>query len=201
MKLREAKENFDSLDKSLIPNYGRNKGKRGQEIEKLIGKQLCSGLLDFDDGEGKSHKEGQTIFVTQLQHCLPEIFDRSISYSQSKVGRKLENVWFIKFSKSGEYVNDLIFNNDKYREICYKLSQDYNYICEEIKRRYNNNEELNTINGKHKLLQIRTKASRSKRKDGTYRPYTPLKYNGQRLKDKAMAFYLTGTFEKEIFDI
>ena len=71
MKLREAKENFDSLDKSLIPNYGRNKGKRGQEIEKLIGKQLCSGLLDFDDGEGKSHKEGQTIFVTQLQHCLP----------------------------------------------------------------------------------------------------------------------------------
>ena len=33
MKLSEAKSKFDSLDKSLIPNYGRNKGKRGQEIE------------------------------------------------------------------------------------------------------------------------------------------------------------------------
>ena len=114
MLLQEARTNFHAHDKSVIPNYGRNKGKRGQGIEKLCGKDLCSGLLDFDDGEGKSHKEGQTIFVTQLQHCLPEIFDRSISYSQSKVGRKLENVWFIKFSKSGEYVNDLIFNAEKY---------------------------------------------------------------------------------------
>ncbi len=194
MLLEEAKSNFDALDKSLIPNYGRNKGKRGQEIERLIGKSLCSGLLDFSNGEGKSHKEGQTIFVTQLQHCLPEIFDQSISYSQSKVGRKLENVWFIKFSKSGEYVNDLIFNADKYREICYNLSEDYNYICAEIRRRYDNNEELTTINGKHKLLQIRTKASKTRLGN-----YVPLEYNGKRLKDKAMAFYLTRTFEQSIF--
>ena len=195
MLLQEARTNFYAHDKSVIPNYGRNKGKRGQGIEKLCGKDLCSGLLDFDDGEGKSHKEGQTIFVTQLQHCLPEIFDRSISYSQSKVGRKLENVWFIKFSKSGEYVNDLIFNAEKYREICYNLSEDYNYICEEIRRRYNNNEELNTITGSNGLLQIRTKASKTRLGN-----YVPLEYNGNRLKDKAMAFYLTRTFEKELFD-
>ena len=200
MLLQEARTNFHAHDKSVIPNYGRNKGKRGQGIEKLCGKDLCSGLLDFDDGEGKSHKEGKTIFVTQLQHCLPEIFDRSISYSQSKVGRKLENVLFIKFSKSGEYVNDLIFNAEKYREICYNLSEDYNYICEEIRRRYELGKELNTINGPrdkngvHKLLQIRTKAS--KKSDGTY---TPLDYNGKRLKNKAMAFYLTRKFENLIF--
>ena len=194
MLLQEARTNFHAHDKSVIPNYGRNKGKRGQGIEKLCGKDLCSGLLDFDDGEGKSHKEGQTIFVTQLQHCLPEIFDRSISYSQSKVGRKLENVWFIKFSKSGEYVNDLIFNAEKYREICYNLSEDYNYICEEIRERYNNNQLLNTITGPNKLLQIRTKANKN-----TLGNYVPLEYNGKRLKDKGMAFYLTRTFEISLF--
>ena len=76
----------------------------------------------------------------------------------------------------------------------YKLSEDYNYICAEIRRRYDNNEELTTINGKHKLLQIRTKASKTKLGN-----YVPLEYNGKRLKDKAMAFYLTRTFEQSIF--
>ena len=200
MLLEEAKIRLNSIDKNKAPIPKKNKGARGQWVEQQLGLDLGSDLLDFDDGEGKSHKEGQTIFVTQLQHCLPEIFDPSISYSQSKVGRKLENVWFIKFSESGTYVDDLIFNADKYREICYNLSEDYNYIGEEIRRRHEIGKELNTINGprdkngKHKLLQIRTKAS--KKDDGTY---TPLEYKGKRLKNKGMAFYLTRKFENLIF--
>ena len=43
-------------------------------------------------------------------------------------------------------------------------------------------------------MQIRTKASKNKLGN-----YVPLEYNGKRLKDKAMAFYLTRTFEKNIF--
>ena len=74
------------------------------------------------------------------------------------------------------------------------MSQDYNYICEEIRRRYNNNQELNTINGPHKLLQIRTKANKNKLGN-----YVPLEYNGKRLKNKGMAFYLTITFENLLF--
>ena len=201
MKLSEAKSKFDSLDKSLIPNYGRNKGKRGQEIEKLLGKELCSGLLDFEDGEGKSFTKGQTIAVTMLQHCVPQIMDKSISYSQSKVGKKLERVLFVGFEKNtGIYADTRVFTVEEYAHLFYKLSEDYNYICEEIRRRFNNNMELSTINGprdkngKHKLLQIRTKAS--KKDDGTY---TPLEYNGKRLKNKAMAFYLTRKFENLIF--
>ena len=196
MFLQEGKEKLDVLDKSLIPTYGRNKGGRGQSIEQLLGLPNGITLLDFADGEGKSFKSGQTIAVTMLQHCLPEILDRSVSYSQSKVGKKLKNVLFIKFSKFGEYIDNLVFNVDNYRELCYNLSQDYNYICDEIRRRYNNKEELNTINGKHKLLQIRTKAT--KKSDGTY---TPLEYNGQQLKNKAMAFYLTRKFENLLFNI
>ena len=76
----------------------------------------------------------------------------------------------------------------------YKLSEDYNYICAEIRRRYSNNEKLHTITGLNRLLQIRNKASKNKLGN-----YAPLDYNGKRLKDKAMAFYLTRTFEKNIF--
>ena len=56
MLLEEGKSSFDALDKSLIPNYGVNKGGRGQSIEKLIGLPLGSKLIDFDDGEAKSFK-------------------------------------------------------------------------------------------------------------------------------------------------
>ena len=194
MLLEEGKEKLDALDKSLLPTYGRNKGGRGQSIEQLLGLPNGITLLDFSNGEGKSFKSGQTIAVTMLRHCLPEILDRSVSYSQSKVGKKLKNVLFIKFSKFGEYIDNLVFNVDNYRELFYNLSQDYNYICDEIRKRYDNNQELNTINGTHKLLQIRTKANKT-----TLGNYVPLEYNGKRLKDKAMAFYLTTTFEKSIF--
>ena len=117
MLLREAKSKFDSLDKSLIPNYGRNKGKRGQIIEKLLGKELCSGLLDFDDGEGKSFKTGQTIAVTQLKHVLDELIN-GVSFKQSKVFTKLSNCWFIRFTKEGKFDTDIIFKNPFF-SVCY----------------------------------------------------------------------------------
>ena len=196
MLLQEAETKLNLIDKDNAPIPGRNKGGRGLWVEEQLGMKQSSQLNDFDDGELKAFKEGQTIAVTMVQHCLNEIFDRSISYSQSNVGKKLNNVLFVKFAKSGEFVKSLVSNSQIHRELHYKLSEDYNYICAEIRRRYDNNEELTTINGKNKLLQIRTKASKTR-----LGKYVPLEYNGKRLKDKAMAFYLTRTFEKEIFDI
>jgi hypothetical protein len=200
MKLREAKENFDSLDKQLIPNYGRNKGKRGQEIERLIGKDLCSGLLDFDDGEGKSFKTGQTIAVTQLLHVLDEMI-AGVSFNQSKVFSKLSNCWFLRFTKEGKFDTDIIFNRYTYPLIFDQLSEDWDYVSDCVRSSYNNGKQLKTFNGPrdkngvNKLLQIRTKASKNK-KTGKY---TPLVYNGQQLKDKYMAFYLTTKFENLLF--
>ena len=194
MLLEEAETKLNAIDKDSAPIPGRNKGARGQWVENQLGLDLGSNLIDFSNGELKAFKEGQTIAVTMLQHCLDEIFDRGVSYSESNVGKKLNNVLFVKFAKTGEFVKSLVSNSQTHRELHYKLSEDYNYICEEIRRRYNNNEELNTINGKHKLLQIRTKASKTRLGN-----YVPLDYNGKRLKDKAMAFYLTRTFEQSIF--
>jgi hypothetical protein len=194
MLLAEAESKLNSIDKNQAPIPGRNKGGRGLWVEEQLGMVQSSQLNDFDDGELKAFKEGQTIAVTMLQHCLDEIFDRSVSYSESNVGKKLYNVLFVKFAKTGEFVKSLVSNSQIHRELHYKLSEDYNYICEKIRERYNNNQELNTINGPNKLLQIRTKANKNR-----LGKYVPLEYNGKRLKDKAMAFYLTRTFEQSIF--
>ena len=194
MLLEEAEIKLNLIDKNNAPIPARNKGGRGLWVEEQLGMKQSSQLNDFDDGELKAFKEGQTIAVTMVQHCLDEIFDRGVSYSQSNVGKKLYNVLFVKFAKTGEFVKSLVSNSETHRELHYKLSEDYNYICAEIRRRYDNNEELTTINGKHKLLQIRTKASKTRLGN-----YVPLEYNGRRLKNKAMAFYLTRTFEQSIF--
>ena len=194
MLLSEAEIKLNSIDKNQAPIPARNKGGRGLWVEEQLGMKQSSQLNDFDDGELKAFKEGQTIAVTMVQHCLNEILDRGVSYSESNVGKKLNNVLFVKFAKTGEFVKSLVSNSQIHRELHYKLSEDYNHICEEIRRRYDNNEELNTITGLNKLLQIRTKASKTRLGN-----YVPLDYNGKRLKDKAMAFYLTRTFEQSIF--
>ena len=201
MLLSEAEVKLNSINKDFAPIPGRNKGGRGLWVEEQLGMKQSSQLNDFDDGELKAFKEGQTIAVTMVQHCLNEIFDRGVSYSQSNVGKKLNNVLFVKFAKTGEFVKSLVSNSQIHRELHYKLSEDYNYICDEIRRRYELGKELTTINGArdkngvHKLLQIRTKASKTKLGN-----YVPLEYDGKRLKDKAMAFYLTRKFEKQLFN-
>ncbi len=194
MLLEEAELKLNSIDKNNAPIPGRNKGGRGLWVENQLGMVQSSKLNDFDNGELKAFKEGQTIAVTMLQHCLSEIFDKKISYSQSNVGKKLKNVLFVKFAKTGEFIKSLVTNADNNRQLYYDLSVDYNYICDEIRRRFYSNRELNTITGPNKLLQIRTKANKNK-----LGKYVPLEYNGKRLKDKAMAFYLTRTFEQSIF--
>tara|TARA_R100000700_G_C3127649_1_gene114105 strand:- start:240 stop:824 length:585 start_codon:yes stop_codon:yes gene_type:complete len=194
MLLEEAELKLNSIDKDNAPIPGKNKGGRGLWVEDQLGMVQSSKLNDFDNGELKAFKEGQTIAVTMLQHCLSEIFDKSISYSQSNVGKKLKNVLFVKFAKTGKFVKSLVTNADNNRQLYYDLSVDYNYICDEIRRRFYSNRELNTITGPNKLLQIRTKANKNK-----LGKYVPLEYNGKRLKDKAMAFYLTRTFENILF--
>ena len=194
MLLAEAEAKLNAIDKNNAPVPARNKGGRGLWVEAQLGMEQSSKLNDFDDGELKAFKEGQTIAVTMVQHCLDEIFNPSLLYTDTKVGRKLYNVLFVKFAKSGEFVESLTFNSTSHKELFTKLAEDYYHICKEVRHRYVNGKELNTITGLHGLLQIRTKASKTKLGN-----YVPLEYNNRRLNDKAMAFYLTRTFEKELF--
>ena len=201
MKLAEAHTKLNNIDKNQAPIPARNKGGRGLWVEEQLGMKQSSQLNDFEDGELKAFKEGQTIAVTMVQHCLDEIIEKKVSYIDSNVGKKLKNVLFVKFAKTGEFVDSLVSNSQIHEELHHKLIEDYNYICNEIRRRYELGKELTTINGArdkngvHKLLQIRTKASKTKLGN-----YVPLEYDGKRLKDKAMAFYLTRKFEKQLFN-
>jgi DNA mismatch repair protein MutH len=195
MLLEEAEIKLNSIDKNNAPIPGRNKGGRGQWVERQLGLDLGSNLIDFDNGEGKTFKEGEPIAVTMLQHCFDEVFDRSISFSESKVGKKLKNVLFVKFAKkTGKFVGSLVTNVESHRELYYKLSEDYNDVCEGIRRCYENKEDVHTINGRNGYLQIRSKANKTSK--GVY---NPLVYNGQQVYHCAMAFYLRNKFARVIF--
>ena len=215
MLLEEAEIKLNSIDKNNAPIPGRNKGGRGQWVERQLGLDLGSNLIDFDDGEGKTFKEGEPIAVTSLLHCFDEVFDRSISFSESKVGKKLKNVLFVKFAKeTGKFVSSLVTNSESYREEYYKLSQDYNDVCEGMIKRYDNDEQhehiiykkgqppfhtgnyynFSTITGRNGYLQIRSKANKTSK--GVY---NPLVYNGREVYQCAMAFYLRNQFARELF--
>ena len=148
---------------------------------------------DLIDGELKSYTIGETIAVTQLRHCLPEIIDNLVEFEDSKLGRKLDMVIYIGFTRDNKYVGNITINQTTHSEHYQHLAEDYGYISAQIRSRYFEGEELNTITGPNNLLQIRTKASKTKSGN-----YTPLCYNGIQLKDKSMAFYLVSNFGKTI---
>tara|TARA_B100001996_G_scaffold259275_1_gene201688 strand:+ start:587 stop:1177 length:591 start_codon:yes stop_codon:yes gene_type:complete len=195
MLLEEAEIKLNLIDKNNAPIPARNKGGRGQWVEKQLGMNLSSKLNDFDNGELKAFKETEPIAVTMLLHCFDEVFDRSISFSESKVGKKLKNVLFVQFAKkTGKFVGSVVTNAESHRELYYKLSEDYNDVCEGIRRCYENKEDVHTINGRNGYLQIRSKANKTSK--GVY---NPLVYNGQQVYHCAMAFYLRNQFARVIF--
>lgn len=187
----EAKLN-ESVCKSL-PKPARNKGGRGQLLEEMLGIPNSSRLTDMVDGELKSFTVGESIAITQLNHCLADIIDASVEFYDSKVYEKLKQTIYVAFSRSNEYMGSKTIREETDTEHFTKLAEDYGYISASVRQSYMNGQPLHTITGPNGLLQIRTKAA--KRPDGTYKA---LCYNGVELKDKGMAFYLTNSFGKEV---
>jgi DNA mismatch repair protein MutH len=179
---------FTSFDKP-----GKNKGSRGQLLENALGIVNGSSLKDMIDGELKSFTQGETIAVTQLKHCLSEIIEDSISFNESKVGQKLKQTVYVGFTRKNNYIGTTVMNEESDPKHYQQLREDYEYICDKIRYSFDVETELNTITGPNNLLQIRTKASKTKK---GY--YVPLKFAGVTLKDKGMAFYLCSHFGKII---
>ena len=171
----------------------KNKGSRGQLIEKALGLPNSSKLTDLVDGEIKSYTVGQTIAVTQVKHCLPDIIDGTVEFEDSKVGQKLAQTIYVAFTKNNDYVGTKVVNAELDPQHYQELAEDYGYIAAQIKAAYATGSALHTITGPNNLLQIRTKASKN-----TAGEYTPLCYNGVELKDKYMAFYLLADFGKQV---
>jgi len=170
-----------------------NKGERGQLIEGALGVANSSDLKDLIDGEIKSFTIGETIAVTMLQHCLTEILEDSVCFADSKVADKLSQTIYIGYTRSGDYVKSAVVNAETDPVHYKELAEDYDFVCDSIRAAFDRGDELHTISGPNGLLQIRTKASKTKAGN-----YVPLTYAGERLKDKAMAFYLQASFGKKI---
>lgn len=189
----EVSAKLKVTDFSAFPKPGKNKGSRGQLIENALGISNSSDLTDLIDGELKTFTQGESIAVTQLKHCLHEIITEEVGFYDSKVGKKLAQTIYVGFTRSNDYIGTATVSFDSCPTHFVHLAEDYEYICNEIRNRYNSSQDLSTITGPNKLLQIRTKASKNK-----WGHYTPLVYNDKVMKDKNMAFYLCTQFGKTI---
>ena len=193
LSVEQVENKLNNFDWSQLNKPGINKGDRGQDFETALGIKNGSDLIDLIDGELKSFTIGQTIAVTQLQHCLSQIIDDTVEFEDSKVFEKLKQTIYVGFDKVGNFLKSKTINEENSPEHYLELAEDYGYISAQIKAAYSAGTELHTITGPNNLLQIRTKAS--KKADGTY---TPLTFSGVELKDKAMAFYLLSNFGNKI---
>jgi DNA mismatch repair protein MutH len=198
LKPRYIKPNKDDIFKKLTtlkdkqPLPGKNKGYRGQILEKTLGLKNCSDLTDFVDGELKTVTIGQSNAITSVGHLLDEIIEAKVDFENSKLYEKIKNIVWAIYDKKGELIKNTMVSSCENTELQEKLIQDYNFIADEIRTRYKNRTELGTINGPNDILQIRTKASKVR---GSY---IPLVYKGFKLKDKYMAFYYKANYIKNL---
>ena len=192
LTIHDICKKLETADLTSIDSPTLNKGSRGKQIELMLGIANSSNLTDLQDGEIKSFTIGQSIAITQLHHCLHEIINTKKVFRESKVGIKIVNTIYFAFAKNGT------FQSWKYINHCYgiieKMTEDYDFISKTIRNNYASKKWLHTINGPNKILQIRTKASKTKK--GVY---NSLVFNDIILNNKGMAFYLTSKFVKSLF--
>ena len=179
-------------DIAALPKPGKNKGSRGQLLETALGIPNSSNLKDLVDGELKTFTVGETIAVTQLKHCLSEIIEEGVTFTESKVGEMLSQTIYVGFTRANDYVGTAVLNPETHPEHYQELAEDYTFICDAIRSAFDAESGLHTVTGPNGLLQIRTKDSKIKGK------YHPIRFAGVTLKDKNMAFYLCGKFGKGV---
>ena len=205
--LDEALKKILALEGELIGNLGTpdlvNKGVVGQIIEKAIGLDLSSDLLDFEDGELKSNKflkgkPAETLAVTQVGHVLPEIA-ADITWANSKVLKKISSFIFLPIHKDNPEPQEwkvgraVYFSKELHRKQYVQLGEDYLAIAKGLKQIIENAGDLHTLNGPNEFLQIRSKDGKDS--SGNYHP---VRYKGLRLSNKNYAFYLRKNFLNEI---
>jgi DNA mismatch repair protein MutH len=194
----EGKKFSDIVTPDLI-----NKGSAGQLIEKAIGLDLSSDLLDFTDGELKTNKfikgkPAETMAITQVGHTLNEI-SNSTPWNDSKVLKKVTSFILVPVHKDHQAPKDWIvgkathLDERNYPSLYEKLASDYLDIGDQLRQILSTNSELHTLNGRNKYLQIRTKDSKDA--NGSYHP---ISFEGRRISNKNYAFYFRKQFLNDV---
>jgi DNA mismatch repair protein MutH len=207
--LQEALEKILELEGARLGDIGDpdlvNKGIAGQIVEKKIGLNLSSDLLDFEDGELKSNKflngkPRETLAVTQVGHILSEI-EAGISWEKSKVLKKISSFIFLPIHKDDSDPRNWVigrathFSRNQYPESYKKLEVDYVEVSRQINMVLKTAGQLHTFNGPNEYLQIRTKDAKDK-----YGKYHPVMYNHRALSNKNYAFYLRPGFLNSVLN-
>ena len=128
LSVEQVENKLNNFDWSQLNKPGINKGDRGQDFETALGIKNGSDLIDLIDGELKSFTIGQTIAVTQLQHCLSQIIDDTVEFEDSKVFEKLKQTIYVGFDKVGNFLKSKTINEENSPEHYLELAEDYGYI-------------------------------------------------------------------------
>jgi len=206
LSVEQVEKKLNTFDYSKLPKPGKNKGDRGQLFETALGIKNGSDLTDLINGELKSFTEGESIAVTMLRHCLLEIINDSVEFEDSKVYKKLKQTIYVGFDRKGNFLKSKTISEQNSPEHYQQLREDFDFIAKNLRIAVDLGFELDqlgfvnrkgepshTITGPNGLLQIRTKASKTKGKD-----YKPLTLAGVTLNNKGMAFYLCGQFGRNL---
>lgn len=110
LTVHETVAKLKVTDFTAFAKPARNKGLRGQLIETALNIPNSSNLKDLLDGELKTFTIGESIAVTQLNHCLSEIIEDGVTFADSKVGEKLSQTIYVGFTRSNDYVGTEVLN-------------------------------------------------------------------------------------------
>lgn len=215
MRLDDAKKLIDKLagkkfGQVLSPiqleDIIKNKGKSGQLLEILLGLNLSTTNLDFEDGELKTNKCDttgkplETMFITQISTIIDDLLT-SADFYESNLYKKINNLLYVPISKVGP-PSDWMFlpcvhvnlEEEKFHNLKLQLEADYYSICTQLNEHIKNSNDnfIHTSNGK--LIQIRSKDSK---------PYHPI-YSDvykKEVSNKNHAFYFKKDFMKYIVNI
>ena len=135
-----ATNKLQTLNKLKKPT--KNKGSRGQQAETVLGLENTNTLTDCKDGDVKTFTIGQTIFITQLKHCLDDIINKRLTFGESKPGRKIANCCYIPYSKDGKNMGSYFVSNKTHSHHYKKLAEDFDFICKTIRETYEKKEQL-----------------------------------------------------------
>jgi DNA mismatch repair protein MutH len=179
-----------------------NKGHAGQLLLVYIGLKLDSQLTDFEDGELKTNKAypsgepRETMFITQISRVIDTLVSFPYtSFEESNLHKKIQNLVYLPVVKDSLNTGDWYFTNCIHIQtmpgtlVFEKLEQDYNSICEGLRRHIETSSDgyIHTTNGINGYIQVRSKDAK---------PYSPIysKQYGRQISNKNHAFYFCKKF-------
>lgn len=180
-----------------------NKGDVGQRLLRVIGLELDSGILDFEDGELKTNKSlpdgtpDETMWIHQIASEIDSLVGSPPTpFASSQVYKKISNLVYLPVVKTSKNVSDWYFIKVVHVQclpgsnLFARLEDDYNLICQKLRQDIEIRGGIHTSNGRY-YLQIRSKDS--KRKSGLYNPiYSNL--FGRQVANKNHGFYFMKPF-------